>query len=255
MIANNENNNGPYMELEYRDYKKQRIYKDQSGSHPNMRRIYKRNVALCIIYSILTFGIYLLYWQYAITKESNKICMHENDTKPSVVVFFTIITIGIYGVFWAHRTGLKHNNFFILKKNEDYGYSTFYFVLAICNYIVPFMNIICLSFMQKSLNKMINISDSEQPNGVYVVDNSIFNRPIYSTILLFLLSMVVPQLIMNVYDLIFLGAPGNPANVSTDINGVMQTDTQNSADMIINCDTPFVVSHCCLHIFVILVVL
>ena len=47
----------PYIEVEFHDQKKS---KKKKKAH-KLRRVYKRNVALSVIYTIITFGIYGIF--------------------------------------------------------------------------------------------------------------------------------------------------------------------------------------------------
>lgn len=254
MYINNVDND-PYINLEYRDFKKKKIYAHRTGNYPFTRRICKRSVLLCLLYTLITFGVYLMYWEYALAKETNKLSNDDTGACPGKVVFFSIITLGIYAVYWAAKTGKKQNNYFILKKNEDNGFKTFYLILMIIGYVVPGMNVVCFCFMQNALNKMIAIADEENPAGVQVRDNSILNHPFWATLLLFLFAHLGPQIFMCFYEQLFIGLPGNPANILSPIDGAVQTIAQNSADQVASCDTPFMISHCLLSIFLMLLIM
>ena len=55
-----------------------------------------RSIPLCIILSIITCGIYGLYWFVCLTDEVNEVTQ-ENDTSGVMAVLLSIITCGIYG--------------------------------------------------------------------------------------------------------------------------------------------------------------
>lgn len=71
-----------------------------------MKMIKQRNIALCIILSIVTCGIYGLYWYVCITDDMNA-AAEEQGTTGVMALLFTIITCGIYGYFWAYKMGEK----------------------------------------------------------------------------------------------------------------------------------------------------
>ena len=65
----------------------------------------KRNVALCVIFSIVTFGIYGLYWMAQINNCANELADPPKKTGGGVAVLLTIVTLGIYGFYFtAKRT-------------------------------------------------------------------------------------------------------------------------------------------------------
>lgn len=67
--------------------------------------ISSRNIALCIILSIVTCGIYGLYWLYKLNDEVNTLAEEPNATSGGLVILFTVITCGIYGWYWNYKMG------------------------------------------------------------------------------------------------------------------------------------------------------
>lgn len=63
----------------------------------------KRNVGLVMIYTIITLGIYCLYWYYINTQYLNR---DETEQKPLMnfilAVLLGAITCGIYIVIWSY---------------------------------------------------------------------------------------------------------------------------------------------------------
>lgn len=74
----------------------------------------KRSVALAIVFSILTCGIYGLYWFVCLTNDSNR--MSNIKTAGGIkAIIFTVLTFGIYGYYWYYMLG---------KKIESYDHSS-----------------------------------------------------------------------------------------------------------------------------------
>ncbi len=69
--------------------------------------IKKRNVALAIIFTIITFGIYGIYWFVCLTNDSNKISPDKATASGGLAILFTIISFGIYGIYWNYKLGDK----------------------------------------------------------------------------------------------------------------------------------------------------
>ena len=65
----------------------------------------KRNIALCVILTIVTLGIYGLYWFVQITNDVNKLANPEKKTSGGAALLLTIITCNIYGFYWAYKMG------------------------------------------------------------------------------------------------------------------------------------------------------
>ena len=66
--------------------------------------IEKRNIGLAILYSILTCGIYTMYWFVKITDESNALS-GEQEISGGMALLLLIVTCGIYGYFWSYKIG------------------------------------------------------------------------------------------------------------------------------------------------------
>lgn len=67
--------------------------------------IEQRNIALCIILSIITCGIYGLYWIYKLTEDVNTLKGDPNATSGGIVILLGIITCGIYMWYWLYKQG------------------------------------------------------------------------------------------------------------------------------------------------------
>lgn len=65
-----------------------------------MRTVEERNIAMCIILSLVTCGIYGLYWFVCLTEDTNA-AANEEGTSGVMALVFTLITCGIYGLYWA----------------------------------------------------------------------------------------------------------------------------------------------------------
>ena len=104
-----------------------------------------RNIALCIIFSILTCGIYALYWFVKLTDELN----YNAQTKTAgggTALVYTIITFGIYGFYWFYMQGKKVDE---INGNTNGSTGMVYIILAIFGLgIIPY----CL--MQNEINKI-----------------------------------------------------------------------------------------------------
>lgn len=67
-----------------------------------------RNVVLCIVFSIITGGIYYLYWQAKVTTETNQYSKYK--TADGLMAFiWLILTCGAYYVYWAYMMCKKVN--------------------------------------------------------------------------------------------------------------------------------------------------
>ncbi|MCI8459388.1 MAG: DUF4234 domain-containing protein [Clostridia bacterium] len=70
----------------------------------------KRNIVLAIVFSIITLGIYAIYWFVKLTNDTNKLDP-DHATMGGVAAFFvSLVTFGIYGIYWYYKLGVKAGN-------------------------------------------------------------------------------------------------------------------------------------------------
>lgn len=70
-------------------------------------RVPNRNIALYVILSIVTCGIFLIYWMICVVNDLNNASDQPNDTNGVVVYLLSLVTCGIYGVYWMYKAGEK----------------------------------------------------------------------------------------------------------------------------------------------------
>ena len=109
----------------------------------------KRNIALCVIFSIVTLGIYGLYWFVQITNDVNKLAEPENKTSGGMALLLTIITCNIYGLFWAYKMGGLLDKAQMDRGNPAQNRAILYLILELV--IAPVSWIL----MQNTINSMI----------------------------------------------------------------------------------------------------
>lgn len=68
--------------------------------------IRERSIVLYIVLTIVTCGIFGLYWFVCLTDETN-IAAEVNGTSGGVALLLTLVTCGIYGLYWAYKCGEK----------------------------------------------------------------------------------------------------------------------------------------------------
>lgn len=68
--------------------------------------VQKRNIALCIIFTLITCGFYGIYWYVCLANDINTVSGVQ-DTSGGIVLLLTFVTCGIYGLFWAYKCGEK----------------------------------------------------------------------------------------------------------------------------------------------------
>ncbi len=114
----------------------------------NMHGGTNRNIALCIIFSIISCGIYALYWMYMLNEELNSITGETNGTSGGLVILFSILTCGIYTWYWYYKMGEKVD-YIREKQGLNPGSSQILFlILGIFG-----LGIVNYALMQDAINK------------------------------------------------------------------------------------------------------
>lgn len=104
--------------------------------------IQQRNIAVCIILSIVTCGIYGIYWFIVLSNDTNTVSNAENATSGGVAFVLSLITCNIYGLYWAYKQGEK-----IDKAKTDRGIPS----LILC---FVGLGIVAEALMQNELNSL-----------------------------------------------------------------------------------------------------
>lgn len=111
----------------------------------------ERNIALCIFLSIITFGIYGIYWFIVMTDDVVRVSNgKEYKTSGGTAFLFTLITCGIYGIYWYYQMGKSIYSAQVDKGLNATDNSVLYLVLGIFGF-----GIISDCLIQNELNKLI----------------------------------------------------------------------------------------------------
>ena len=101
----------------------------------------RRDVFLVIFYSIITCGIYSIYWFYTTTEELNQFDKNEPLQNYIVAILLSIVTCGIYGIYWMYK--------FYRKVDDVTGENNC--ILNLVLYLF-FSGIVGMAIVQNSLN-------------------------------------------------------------------------------------------------------
>lgn len=110
--------------------------------------IEKRNVGLSILYTVLTCGIYGIFWFIKLTDEANALS-GEMGTTGGMAFLLGLVTCGLYTIYWNYKMGKT-----IYKAQERAGMpatdnSILYLILAIFGF-----QIISYAIIQSDINAL-----------------------------------------------------------------------------------------------------
>jgi len=112
-----------------------------------MGTVQQRNIALCVILSLVTCGIYGLYWFVCMTDDTNTVA-NEEGTSGVLALVLTIVTCGIYGLYWAYKRGELLDKAKVNRGMPASNGGVLYLILYI------FGGIIAYALIQNELNKL-----------------------------------------------------------------------------------------------------
>lgn len=104
----------------------------------------ERSIAMCVILSVITCGLYGIYWFIVITDEVNAVTGNQKDLSGGMSFLLNLITCGLFSLYWGFNMGDKLDRYF----GEHTSRGILYLILALFGF-----NIISLLLIQDSLNK------------------------------------------------------------------------------------------------------
>ena len=110
----------------------------------------QRSIPVAIILSIVTCGIYGLYWFVCITNEMNALSNQNGAPSGGLSLVLSIITCNIYGIYWAYKMGEKVD---VAKQQRGIPSSNsgiLYLILQLFG-----LSVIGMALMQNEANNMI----------------------------------------------------------------------------------------------------
>jgi hypothetical protein len=121
----------------------------------------RRSIPTCIILTIITFGIYGIYWFVCLTNDTNRSSGDANATSGGLAFVFTLITFGIYGIYWAYRNGERIN-----QAKAYYGIPADTSLPLVYLLLMIFgLGIVAYALMQNDLNKIIDAGQARWQGG------------------------------------------------------------------------------------------
>lgn len=110
----------------------------------------RRNIALCVVLSIVTFGIYGIYWFVQLNNNVNELANPPKKTSGGVAFLLTLVTCGIYGLFWAYKMGSLLDEASVSGGKPAQNRAVIYLVLQILG-----LGIVAWCLMQSGINALI----------------------------------------------------------------------------------------------------
>ena len=116
----------------------------------------KRGIVKAIIFTIVTCGIYGIYWMYKMTDECHEAAGRRTTASGGMACIYTFVTCGIYYFYWLYKMGTtlneaKHNRGIFVDGNDSLMYLLFaFFGLAI----------VSEALIQSALNDLVDFDEA-----------------------------------------------------------------------------------------------
>lgn len=107
------------------------------------KNIEKRDLVKAIVLTIVTCGIYGIFWFVKLTDEMNAMTGRQNETSGGISFLLTLVTCGIYGIYWAYKMGEKAD-----ELSENSSNKILYLVLQLFG-----LGIVVYALSQDTINK------------------------------------------------------------------------------------------------------
>ena len=111
--------------------------------------IQNKSIPMVILLSIVTCGIYGLYWIYKLTEDVNKLTGDPNATSGGMVILLSIITCNIYMWYWLYKQGDAIDQVKASRGLPSGNSGILYLILAIFG-----LGIVSYALMQNELNQL-----------------------------------------------------------------------------------------------------
>ena len=140
----------------YGGWQQNRGPQDQYGAYGNEMPprlnsygIQHRSIVLAVIFTIITFGIYGIYWMIRINDEVNQLANEPEATSGGLVFLFSLITFGIYSYYWLYKMGERCD---AIQGNWNGNRSLLYLILGLVG-----LSIISYALIQDVINKSLPV--------------------------------------------------------------------------------------------------
>ena len=111
--------------------------------------IQKRNLALYIILTLVTCGLFGIYWFCTLNDDTNKVSGHPEAMGGIAAFLLSIVTCGIYGLVWMYNMGTRIDEAKTKRGMPSGNTGTLYLILAIVGF-----GWVAEIILQSELNKL-----------------------------------------------------------------------------------------------------
>ena len=131
-------------------YGQQQGFQNQQAYGQQFAGAESRSIAMCIVLSLVTCGIYGIYWLYKLNNDLNYLTADYEGTSGGMVILLTLVTCGIYGWYWFYKMGLKVDEVKNQMGQQSSSSHILFLILCICG-----LGIVNYILMQSAINQAV----------------------------------------------------------------------------------------------------
>lgn len=152
----------PQQDNNWQSYQSQNYYERQTPPQisPSARvNLTQHSIAMCIILSIVTCGIYSIFWLIQVVNDLNEASNKPQASSGGMVFLLGLVTCGIYMLYWLYKAGEAVNEAKSLRGMQaDSNNGMIYLILGIFGF-----SIISLALIQNELNQIAAYHGAPNP--------------------------------------------------------------------------------------------
>lgn len=114
-----------------------------------MMMVQPKNIAMCVILSMCTCGIYGIIWFIALTDDTNQLA-GDFKTSGGMAFLFSLITCGLYSIYWMYKQGDKIDYIKQSRGIPSSNTGILYLILSILG-----LGIVSYCLMQNEINQLV----------------------------------------------------------------------------------------------------
>lgn len=106
-----------------------------------------------MLLSVLTCGIYYLYWLYATSSELRR-ALADDDIKPGIDLLLCILTCSVWGIYVEYRNAQKVHAALLSRAPHTKDQSDTILILNLASFVVGVTWLVATYIVQEELNKL-----------------------------------------------------------------------------------------------------
>lgn len=110
----------------------------------------ERSVATSIILSLVTCGLYALYWEYTLSEDLRELS-GDSSLSGSMAIILGLVTCGIYTLYWYYKIGSALKAAQEKKGKAVSDQSLIFVILGVVGF-----GIVSMAIAQSEVNKLVD---------------------------------------------------------------------------------------------------